>query len=214
MKIVSVILARGGSKGIPNKNIIDINGKPMISYAIDASLKSKTHETWVSTDCKKIKNVALSCGAQIIDRPTHIAGDLSKSEEALIHFSNKVSFDILIFIQPTSPLLLSLDLDKGIDLLINPSNAYDSIFSVYKDHWIPRWNSNIKPKGWDVFNRPMRQEMDYEYVENGAFYITKRTNLEKTKLRYSGNIGIVEMPNYRSFQVDTMDDLKLIEKLL
>ena len=111
-------------------------------------------------------------------------------------------------------MLLSLDLDKGIDLLINPSNAYDSIFSVYKDHWIPRWNSNIKPKDWDVFNRPMRQEMDYEYVENGAFYITKRTNLQKTKLRYSGNIGIVEMPNYRSFQVDTMDDLKLIEKLL
>tara|TARA_Y100001970_G_scaffold130078_1_gene160399 strand:+ start:211 stop:855 length:645 start_codon:yes stop_codon:yes gene_type:complete len=214
MKIVSVILARGGSKGIPNKNIIDLKGNPMISYVIKSSLKSKAHETWVSTDCPKIKEVSLSFDARVLDRPLSISDDFSKSEDALLHFAENVEFDILVFIQPTSPLLLSLDLNKGIDMIIHPDSAYDSVFSAYKDHWIPRWNSNIKPHNWEIENRPMRQEKDCRFIENGAFYITKKNNLINSQLRYSGNIGICEMPNYRSFQVDTYDDLKLIGKLL
>jgi len=214
MKIVSVILARGGSKGIPNKNIIDINGKPMVSYAIQSSLNSKIHETWVSTDCPMIKKVSLTFNAQVIDRPPAISGDFSKSEDALIHFADNVQFDILVFIQPTSPLLLSSDLDKGIDLIMDDSRSLDSVFSAYKEHWVPQWDSKIKPYNWHITNRPMRQEMDYKYIENGAFYITTRERLLQSKLRYSGKIGIIDMPNYRSFQVDTLDDLKLIRKLL
>lgn len=214
MKIVSVILARGGSKGIPNKNIIDLNGEPMISYVIKSSSKSKVDETWVSTDCANIKKVSLLFGASVLDRPTSIADDFSKSEDALLHFADNVQFDILVFIQPTSPLLLSSDINKGLDMITDTGSAYDSIFSAYKDHWIPRWNSNIKPHNWDINKRPMRQEKSYRFVENGAFYITKRNNLISSQLRYSGNIGISEMPNYRSFQVDTLDDLKLIGNLL
>ena len=214
MKIVSVILARGGSKGIPNKNIIDIQGKPMIGYVIEASLNSQVQETWVSTDCEQIKNTSLSYGAQVIDRPKKISQDFSKSEDALLHFSNNVDFDILVFIQPTSPLLYASDIDKGINLIVDSGNSYDSAFSAYREHWIPRWHSNITPQIWNISERPMRQEKDFSYVENGAFYITKRESLIKTKLRYSGNIGVIEMPNYRSFQVDTLDDLKLIGKLL
>ena len=214
MKIVSVILARGGSKGIPNKNIIDIQGKPMIGYVIEASLKSKVQETWVSTDCEQIKNTSLSYGAQVIDRPKKISQDFSKSEDALLHFAHNVDFDILVFIQPTSPLLYASDIDKGINLIMDSTNSYDSAFSAYQEHWIPRWHPNITPNNWDVSERPMRQEKDFSYAENGAFYITKKENLVKTKLRYSGNIGVIEMPNYRSFQVDTLDDLKLIGKLL
>ena len=214
MKIVSVILARGGSKGIPNKNIIDLNGEPMISYVIKSSSESKVHETWVSTDCSKIKKTSLLFGANVLDRPASIADDFSKSEDALLHFANNVQFDILVFIQPTSPLLLSSDIDKGLDMITNANSVYDSIFSAYKDHWIPKWDSNINPHNWDINKRPMRQEKSYKFVENGAFYITKRNHLINSKLRYSGNIGISEMPNYRSFQVDTLDDLKLIGKLL
>ncbi len=214
MKIVSVILARGGSKGIPNKNIIDIQGKPMIGYAIEASLKSKAQETWVSTDCNQIKNVSLLYGAQVLDRPKKISQDFSKSEDALLHFADNVDFDILVFIQPTSPLLYTTDINKGINLILDSSSSYDSVFSAYQEHWIPRWNPNITSQNWDISNRPMRQEKDFCYVENGAFYITKKENLVKTKLRYSGKIGVIEMPNYRSFQVDTLDDLKLIGKLL
>ena len=114
MKIVSLILARGGSKGIPEKNIINLKGYPLIKYVIDASLQSNVHETWVSTDSKKIKLIAQSHGSQVVDRPSEFSTDISSSEEAILHFCTLVQFDVLVFIQPTSPLLLSQDIDKGL----------------------------------------------------------------------------------------------------
>ena len=212
MKIVSIILARGGSKGIPSKNIVTLNKQPLLSYVINASQKSMVNETWVSTDCQKIKDISKLYGALVIDRPKEISGDFNKSEEALKHFSNTVNFDILVFIQPTSPLVNENDLNKGIEMVME--NKHDSVFSAYKEHWVPRWTKDIQPINWETLNRPMRQEVEEQYVENGAFYITKRELFLKSHNRYSGNIGIVEMPNYRSFQVDTLDDLQLIEKLL
>mgnify|MGYP001197679709 FL=1 len=212
MKIVSVILARGGSKEIPNKNIINVKGKPLIYYTIKASQESNVQETWVSTDCAKIKKVAQKFNANVLDRPKIISQDFSKSEEALIHFSEKIEFDVLVFIQPTSPLLKSKDINKGIKLILD--EGYNSVFSVYKQHWIPRWTLDIKPINWKTNNRPMRQEVNEEYVENGAFYITTKTSLLKSQLRYSGKKNIVVMPLSRSFQIDTLEDLKLIQGLL
>ena len=91
---------------------------------------------------------------------------------------------------------------------------YDSVFSVCKEHWIPRWTLDVKPIDWNTKHRPRRQTIEPKYVENGAFYITTRKNLLDSGLRYSGNIGVVEMPFSRSLQVDTMDELKVIEALL
>lgn len=210
MVVKSVILARGGSKSIPTKNIIDLNGHPLLWYSVTASLNSNTNETWVSTDCPEIKKVALGTGCKVIDRPMEISGDNSKSDEALVHFAENIDFDILVFIQPTSPLIISDDINKGLDMM----GEYDSVFSACREHWIPRWTLEGIPDGWDVNNRPMRQDVDDRYVENGAFYITTRKQLETTGLRYGGNLGVVEMPLYRSFQIDTLDDLKLIGKLL
>ncbi len=212
MKIVSVILARGGSKEIPSKNIINVKGKPLIYYTIKASQESNVQETWVSTDCAKIKKVAQKFNANVLDRPKIISQDFSKSEEALIHFSEKIEFDVLVFIQPTSPLLKSKDINKGIRLILD--EGYNSVFSVYKQHWIPRWTLDIKPINWKTNNRPMRQEVNEEYVENGAFYITTKKSLLKSQLRYSGKKNIVVMPLSRSFQIDTLEDLKLIQGLL
>ena len=210
MRTVSLLPARGGSKGIPNQNIAPLNGKPLIHYAIQASLNSESQETWVSTDNDEIKRVSIECGAMVIDRPAEISKDYSQSEETLLHFCDNVDFDILVFIQPTSPLLESAYIDRGIQMM----NEYDSVFSVYKEHWVPRWTKEVNPDGWDANNRPMRQQMDEKYVENGAFYITKKDNLLQSKLRYSGNIGVVEMPLYKSFQIDTEEDLVLIGNML
>ena len=210
MKIVALITARGGSKGVPLKNIIDINGKPLISFAINASLHSKINETWVSTDSDRIANVAQECGAQIIKRPHNISTGISQSEEALLHFAENVNFDILVFIQPTSPFITSEYINKGLSKM----KSYDSIFTVTKEHWLPRWDVNVKPINWETNNRPMRQEKPEVYVEAGMFYITTREHLLKSKLRYSGNIGIIEIPLKDSFQIDTMEDLELIKKLI
>jgi N-acylneuraminate cytidylyltransferase len=131
-------------------------------------------------------------------------------DAALVHFAKNYEFDILVFIQPTSPLLKSKYINMGLKML----NKYDSVFSAYKEHWQPRWTKDSQPYEWDINKRPRRQDKQELYVENGAFYITTKENLLESKLRYSKNIGIVEMPYYESFQVDNKDDLQLIKKLL
>ena len=209
MKVVSVIPARGGSKGIPLKNLVNIKGKPLIYYSIQSSLKSNVDETWVSTDSVRISNIAGGLGARVQMRPDEIATDTSPSEETLLHFTENNDFDIMVFIQATSPLIKSTDINKGLEMM----DEYDSVFSVYREHWIPRWSLKVESE-WDIYNRPMRQQVEEHYVENGAFYITTRKRLLDSKLRYSGRIGVVEMPLERSFQIDTYDDLSLIKKLI
>lgn len=208
--IKTLILARGGSKGITNKNIIDINGKPLLEYVINAAKLSYANDIWISTDCSKIMEVATKNNVGIVSRPKNISEDKSKSEDALLHFARLVSFDILVFIQPTSPLLQYQDINNALEMI----DTYDSVFSAYKEHWIPRWTYNKEPDNWDLKNRPMRQDMPEKYVENGALYITKREALLTSRCRYSGKIGIVEMPFYRSFQIDTQDDLDFIRQII
>lgn len=210
MKIVSLILARGGSKSIPRKNIYLLKEKPLISYSIQESLKSDVNETWVCTDNDEISEVSIAYKAKVLKRPNYLATDFSKSEETLLFFAEKINFDILVFIQPTSPLIISQDINNGISMM----SKYDSIFSAYKEHWIPRWNMDGTPDNWNILQRPMRQQMPEKFVENGALYITTKNALLSSKCRYSGKIGVLEMPLHRSFQIDTYDDLILIEKLL
>ena len=185
-------------------------GYPLIWYVINASKNSLANETWVSTDNQDIKSISVKYGCKVIDRPSHLATNDAKSEGALIHFAKNNKFDILIFIQPTSPLLTSNDINGGLTMM----GKYESVFSAYKEHWLPRWSKTLKPIDWKVDNRPMRQEIEDAYVENGAFYITSRTRLIKSGLRYSGKTGVFEMPFSRSFQIDTMDDFAMVEKLL
>ena len=210
MKIAGVILARGGSKGVPNKNIIKINGKPLIQYSIDALIQSNCGPIFVSTNDRQIANVSKSLGANIINRPDDLATDISTSESALLHAVNFIDADIIIFVQPTSPLIEAKYINEGLEKL----DKYDSVFSVFEDHWLPSWTEEITPIDWDINNRPRRQDKKTKLIENGAFYISKKKNILNSKLRYSGNISVVKMPKSKSFQIDTNDDLKLVEKLL
>lgn len=216
LKIVSISLARGGSKGVPRKNIADICGNPLVYYVLDAAKNSKyITERYVSTEDLEIKKVVESLGAKVIDRPVHLATDDAKCEDALMHFAEKVDFDILCFIQTTSPLVLSSDIDKGIEKIIN--EEYNSVFSTTVETWVPKWvhaGDFVKPVNWTPKKRPRRQQMPELLIENGAFYITTREQLMKNKLRYSGKIGSVEMPLKRSFQIDTPDELELIRSII
>ena len=89
---------------------------------------------------------------------------------------------------------------------------HDSVFSVYEEHWLPRWDLQLNPIGFDISSRPRRQDRESVYVENGAFYITTKDKLLESKTRISGNIGIVKMKMQDSFQIDTEDDFSLVEK--
>ena len=208
MKTVSLILARGGSKGIPNKNITNINGRPLIDYVIQSSNSSDCHETWVSTNCKEIKNISIKSGAKVIDRPEEISTDNSKNEEAIAHFLENVDCDIIVSIQPTSPLILPQDINNGISLVKNFD--CDSCFSATEKHWTPHWDHNIEPIEWYPENRPFRQQKPITYEENGAFYVTTKENFNRTKLRYGGNVMPAIIPLARSFQIDSLEDLELV----
>ena len=210
MKIVSLITARGGSKEIPLKNIVEINNKPLIWYSINASLNSNVHETWLSTDSEKIENIAINCGAKVIIRPDEISTGDSQSEEALLHFAENIDFDILVFIQPTSPFINSDYINIGLQKI----KTYDSVFTVTKEHWLPRWDMEINPIDWETSKRPMRRDKPTVYVEAGMFYITTRKRLLSSKLRYSGKMGVVEIPLCDSLQIDSLDDLEIIQKLM
>ena len=191
MKIVSLIPARGGSKEIPNKNIINVNGKPLLSYSIDASLNSKVDETWVSSDSKEIGKVAEKYGARFITRDKELANDIIMPDATLVDFKYRVDFDIMVFIQPTSPMIKSEYINQGIDKLL--SENLHSVFSVTKEHWLPRWNERVEPIEWEIDNRPRRQDKEASYIENGMFYITRKNILTQNKLRYGGKMGFIEI---------------------
>lgn len=212
MKIVSIIPARGGSKRVLNKNVKLINGLPLITYVIRAS-KGCTliAETWVSTNNSNIAYVADACGCKIIHRPEHLCSDTSTSEEALLHFAEYVDFDILVFMQATSPLTLSYDLEKGLNSIMH-GNA-DSVLSVCEDVRF-YWNKDKTPINYDPLNRPRSQDKEKIYKETGAFYITTREALLKSKCRISGITDFVIVPESRSFEIDTEEDFAITEAIL
>jgi len=209
-KIVSLTLCRSGSQGVPDKNIRNLAGYPLFSYPILAT-RDVVDKMYVSTNDPIVKEYSRMIGIEVIDRPDDMCTPKSQSEEALLHFSKKVDFDILVFVQATSPMIKKKYIEAGLNLVFNGA---DSVFSVYREHWVPRWNNQKKPIGWDINNRPMRQDIEDVFVENGAFYITTRKSLIESGLRYSGNVEFVEMPISESFQVDTEEDFKLIESLM
>lgn len=212
MNIVTIIPARGGSKGIVKKNIIEIKGKPLLYYSVNASLNSNVNSTYVCTDDNEIRDEAVKLGSKVLMRPSYLADDVIMPDPTLLYFASVVEFDVLVFIQPTSPLIKKEYINEGIEMI--KSGNYDSVFTVTEEHWLPRWNDKIKPVEWDIENRPRRQDMPLNFIENGMMYITKRETLLKTKLRYGGTMGFVKIPLKQSFQLDSNEDLDLIRKIL
>ena len=207
MKIVSIIPARKGSKGIPNKNIIDLCGKPLIYYAIKASTKSIVEETWVSSDSEEILNISRNFGAKTIKRPAKLSDDNATSESVLLHFAENVDFDILVFIQCTSPLIEFNDINRGVEKM----KTFDSVLSVTETNQF-FWNSNGPL--YDLNKRARRQDDIKRYLETGSFFITSKKNLLKSNNRLSGNIGFVEIPKSRAFDIDCYEDLKIVKTLI
>ena len=207
----ALIPARGGSKRIPNKNIVDLNGKPLISYTIATSL-SVVDEVFVSTDSPEIENVAKECGAKVIKRPPEISGDFSSTNSVIEHFLNTVDdVNYFVCVQPTSPLLPATYLQRGLNRIA--TEDYNSIISVTRGtHFF--WNCDHEPINFDREKRLRTQDMEPWYAENGAFYITSRNDFLETKNIINGKVGFVVMPKSTSFEIDDYEDLKIIQSIL
>lgn len=187
--------------------MVNLAGRPLIYYAIQASKKSLVEETWVSSDSDEILDISKNLGAKTIKRPKELSDDNAPSESALIHFAENVDFDILVFIQCTSPLIKFQDINKGLEKI----KKFDSIVSVSETHQM-FWNA--KGPLYDINKRARRQNSIKRYLETGSFFITSKKNLLKYQNRLSGNIGFVEIPKYRSFDIDSFDDLKIVELII
>lgn len=209
MKILVVIPARGGSKGIPRKNIRFMAGKPLISYAIGCAKNSSYEmDIIVSTDDEEIKYVASRYGAGILDRPDSLAGDSVTLDPVIFHAVNKMEeingykYDLVITMQPTSPKLSSDTLNKAIDYLLQ--NNYDTVISGVND---PRLSWRIED-GKCVPNyekRLNRQYLPKDLKETGAFVITRR-EFVKENGRFGANVSLYEVPESESGDIDTVQD--------
>ena len=222
MNVLSIIPARGGSKGIPLKNLIKIKNKPLLHYTVKASLKSKfVNRTIVSTDSSKIAKVALSLGSEVIIRPKKLSNDTIGLEPTINHvleyLKNTENYvpDIILILQNTSPLRNSTHIDEALILLKN--KKYDSIlsgFSYYTFLWKKQKDSTIKPVTYNPNKRPNHQKMDEQLYENGAFFITTLSAFKKSNCRISGKIGFYKMPIELSYNIDTVEDLNNVKRMM
>ena len=213
---VAFIPVRGGSKSIPLKNIKIIAGKPLVYWTVKAAVECPYIDlVYVATDSEQIKNTVSYFNfdkIKIIGRSEESAMDKASTEIAMLEFANNYQFDNICLIQATSPLLTADDLIKGFDEFKNA----DSVLSVVRQkRFIWEQNEDSATSiNYDYNNRPRRQEFDGFLVENGAFYITSRASLLKTKCRISGKIKTVEMPEETYFEIDEPSDWIIIEHLL
>jgi len=217
-KIIAIIPARGGSKGIPGKNIKMFVGKPLIVHSIEHALTTPQIDTvYVSTDDDEIAKISKKAGAEIINRPKEISGDTATTESAIEHTLSvlKGKPDIIVLLQATSPLRPKSSIENAIDKFINGN--YDSLLSVSPTH---RFFWKIKAgqinAEYDYLNRPRRQDIkqeDIKYVENGSIYIFTREHFEKNGNRLGGKIGYIIFPEEYSYEIDSELDFIFLEHL-
>ena len=224
--ILGVIPARGGSKGIKNKNLYDLSGKPLISYTIEAAKKSKLITDFiVSTDSLEIKKVSESFGAEVpFIRPANLSDDKALAVPTIQHavlFAESlknITYDYIVMLQPTAPLRTHEDIDNSLSKLIEEGG--DGIISVVDvENYHPIKMKTIKDGmlldfvNSDLENPP-RQSLPPVYIVNGAIYATKR-DVFINKNTFKGNHCIpFIMPENRSSNIDVIQDFIVAEYFL
>ena len=208
------IPARAGSKEIKNKNLIWIDKLPLIAYAIRAAQQSKyISEIYVSTNSEQIAKMSEQYRAKIFRRSEETASDEANTESALIEFCKEIECENIVFLQATSLFTKGEHIDEAIEQLEKEGN--DSILSVVRNHqflWRP--NDNVLPMNYNTYNRPRRQDWPGYFIENGAFYINSRKNILERGCRITDKKSFYEMPKESLFEIDTEEDIKIVEKLL
>ena len=221
-QVAAIILARGGSKGIARKNIIDFCGKPLIVWTIEQLQQTKGIDSiWVSSDSEEIFSISRSCGVETIHRPADISGDAATSESAWLHALEFIErktriVDIVIAPQVTSPLREPGDIERGLRDFRDQN--CDSMFSccVVGDlyFWEKISDGALRSVNYDYKNRKRRQDISKQYIENGSFYLFKPEVLTKYNNRFGSKIGMTEMEFWKMFQIYEPSDIKLCEVIM
>jgi YrbI family 3-deoxy-D-manno-octulosonate 8-phosphate phosphatase len=214
-EVVAVIPARGGSKGVPGKNLRRVGGVPLIGRAVAAARNAgRVDRVVVSTDDDEIAAVAREWGAEVVDRPADLAGDAASSESALLHAldvlrARAVETSILVFIQATSPFVDPADLDDAIGRVA--AGSEDVVFSAVES-WGFLWRhgaDGMRGINHDPARRPRRQDRAPEYLETGAFYVLDAAGFRVARHRFFGSTGVALVEQRHALEIDTAEQLRL-----
>ncbi len=215
-RIVAVIPARGGSKGVPGKNLREVGGVPLIARAIGAALCTEwIDRVVVTTDDAEIERVATAEGADVVLRPAELAGDTASSESALLHALDAIDgeVDVLVFLQATSPFIRPNDLDAAIETVRD--GRHDVVFSAVLSHGFLWRESERGAVGinHDASVRLRRQDREPEFLETGAFYVMDAAGFRRAGFRFFGSVGIAEVEQSTALEIDTEADLEVAHAL-
>jgi N-acylneuraminate cytidylyltransferase len=213
-RVVVVIPARGGSRGIPGKNLTSVGGRPLLVRAIDAGLEAKSvSRVIVSTDDSAIAATADRAGATVIDRPAELSTDSASTESALLHALDDLARrgdepEILVLVQCTSPFTTGEDIDRSVAAI---AAGADTAFTATPTHGF-LWRSDgdtVVGINHDHHVRQRRQDRAEEYLETGAVYAMSTVGFLRHRHRFFGRTAVVELPKHRALEIDDNDDLEL-----
>jgi N-acylneuraminate cytidylyltransferase len=222
MECLAIIPARGGSKGIPRKNILPLLDKPLIAYNIEqARLSRQVSRVVVSTDDSEIAAISRQYGAEVVWRPAEISGDSASSESALLHALDHLRQaqgyqpDLLVFLQCTSPLTLAEDIDATVEALL--AAGADSALAAIPFHyfiWKTGEDGSAEGVNHDRRVRPLRQEREPQYLETGAVYVMRVPGFLQAKHRFFGKTALHIMPAERRLEIDDPVDFAIAGVLM
>ncbi len=218
----AVIPARGGSKGVPRKNLRTIAGKPLIAHTIAAARRSRhLDRIIVSSEDPEIRAVAEEYGVETVVRPAALSDDHASSESALLHvlghLRNTESYqpDILVFLQCTSPLTVASDIDGIVEkLLDDDADTALSVCKFYHFLWDYDERGNACGINHDKAVRKHRQERSSHFLETGAVYAMRVPGFLRAKHRFFGRTTLFTVPSGRSIEIDHPIDFQIAEALL
>lgn len=220
-KTLAVIAARGGSKGIPHKNLLDLCGKPLIAWTVEQARAARGVDVVaVSSDSDNILAAAEAAGAIGVRRPDDISGDLASSESAWLHALDATEarmgrFERIVALQATSPIREPGDIENALATF--DRDHLDSLLSVCEVEDYFNWRigaSGPEPINYDYRNRRMRQQIEKRYLENGSFYVLIPSLLREQNNRLGGKIGFHVMERHKMFQIDRPEDVKLCAAIM
>lgn len=225
--VIAIIPARGGSKGLPNKNIRSLSGKPLIAWSIEQALASKTiDKVIVSSDCPKIIEVANEYGATVpFVRPAHLATDSATTLDVIIHAhefyreTHNCSYDYSVVIEPTSPIREKDDIDSMVTKLDNLRNHFDSAVSIgeVSDH--PSLtkiceHDELKPYLPNLDQGTRRQDYDTVYWPFGGLFVNKTNIMFKEKSLYARRLTYYKLKKHQCCEIDDLYDFIKTEAIL
>ncbi len=212
--VAAIIPARGGSKGVPHKNLRPVGGVPLIVRAVRAAQAAPSLDlVVVSTDDEGIAAAAACAGARIVRRPAELAGDSATSESAVLHALNVlaesgVEVSTVAFLQATSPFIPSEGIEDAVADV--RTGRFDSVFSAYQTYgflWQRTDAGEAVGINHSASHRPRRQDREPHYLETGAFYVFDAAGFRTTGHRFFGRIGIVPVPERTAIEIDDLDQL-------